>query len=109
MQDGAPPHFGLGVRQWYDETFPDHWIGRRGSVEWAPRSPDLNPLDFSVWGYLKAKVYGTKIRDRDHLHHRIAAEYRAISPEMVSNILENLVTRLHLCLENGGNHFENIM
>jgi len=23
--------------------FP-HWIGRRGRVEWAPRSPDLSPL-----------------------------------------------------------------
>ena len=49
MQYGAPPHFGIGVRQWLDETFPNHLIGRRGSVEWAPRSPDLNSLDLSVW------------------------------------------------------------
>ncbi|XP_048520647.1 neuroligin-1-like [Dendroctonus ponderosae] len=35
LQDGAPPHYGAAVV-----------IGRGGFVEWAPRSPDLNPMDF---------------------------------------------------------------
>ena len=54
MQDGAPPHYSLEMRRCLNQTFPGHWIGRRGLVELAPRSPDLNPLDFSIWGYLKA-------------------------------------------------------
>ena len=24
---------------------------------WPPHSPDLTPLDFSLWGYLKGRVY----------------------------------------------------
>lgn len=24
---------------------------------WPPRSPDLTPLDFNVWGYVKDSVY----------------------------------------------------
>lgn len=46
QQDGAPPHFALSVRQWLNEWFPERWIGRGSSIPWAPRSPDLNPLDF---------------------------------------------------------------
>ncbi len=25
-------------------------------TEWSPRSPDLTPYDFILWGYLKSKV-----------------------------------------------------
>ena len=46
QQDGAPPHYGINVRQYLNEVFPDRWIGRRGHIEWPPRSPDLTPLDF---------------------------------------------------------------
>jgi hypothetical protein len=26
-------------------------------IAWPPGSPDLTPLDFSVWGYVKDKIY----------------------------------------------------
>ena len=32
------------------------WIGRGRTIAWPPRSPDLTPLDFSVWRYVKEKV-----------------------------------------------------
>lgn len=48
QQDGAPAHFGINVRNFLSETFPNRWIGRRGSVEWPARSPDLTPLDFFI-------------------------------------------------------------
>lgn len=54
LQDVASPHFVL----------PDSlircsirgWIGRRGVIDWPPRSPDLTPLDIFLQGYLKLKV-----------------------------------------------------
>jgi hypothetical protein len=39
------------------------WIGRGGSITWPPRSPDLTPLDFFLWGYAKNIVYQVKIND----------------------------------------------
>ena len=30
QQDGAPPHWGLIVRDFLNETFPNRWIGRNG-------------------------------------------------------------------------------
>ena len=44
--NGAPPHWGLVVREFLDQTFPNRWIGRDGPIAWPPRSPDLTPLDF---------------------------------------------------------------
>jgi hypothetical protein len=39
---------------------PGQWIGRRGAVEYPPRSPDLTPLDFYLWGTLKDMAYRRK-------------------------------------------------
>jgi len=36
-----------------------------------PNSPDLNPVDYSVWSILQEKVYKTRITDLDDLKHRI--------------------------------------
>ena len=33
------------------------WIGRGGTITWPPLSPDLTPMDVSVWGYVKGKVF----------------------------------------------------
>ena len=57
QQDGAPPHWGLEVRQFLNETFSDRWIGRDGPILWPPRSTDITPLDFFLWGcYVKDMV-----------------------------------------------------
>ena len=57
QQDGAPPHRGLAVRQFLNDTFPDRWIGRDGPILWPPHFPDITPLDFFPWGYVKDFVY----------------------------------------------------
>ena len=47
QQDGAPAHYVLPVRQWLDNRYPNQWIGRRGPIEWPPRSLGL----FSVGSF----------------------------------------------------------
>ena len=42
-------------------TFGEHCIGWSGPIAWLPRSPDLNPFDSCVWGYLKSLVCETSI------------------------------------------------
>jgi hypothetical protein len=39
QQDGAPPHYHRHVRAYLDDTLPERWIGRRGAIEYPPRSP----------------------------------------------------------------------
>ena len=39
------------------ETFPGRVISHFGDQNWPPRSCDLIPLDFFLWGFLKSRVY----------------------------------------------------
>ncbi|KAJ4451915.1 hypothetical protein ANN_03393 [Periplaneta americana] len=53
-QDGATPHVARQVKDLLRETFSnDHIISRQFPDAWPSRSPDLNPCDFWLWGYLK--------------------------------------------------------
>jgi hypothetical protein len=78
-------------------------------MEWAPRSPDLNPLDFAVWGYLKEKVYFVKIQNLHHLQQLITDACAAVDPDMLRRIQRNMVFRLQTCLETGDGHVEQIL
>jgi hypothetical protein len=53
MHDGAPTHFSLIAHMYLNQKFPGQWIGRGGPITWPPCSPDLNPLDFYLWGSFK--------------------------------------------------------
>ena len=109
QQDGAPPHYGCQVRAFLDEQFPGKWIGRRGPVEWPPRSPDLTPLDFYLWGHLKAIVYGVKIRDVQHLKLRILDACAGISPAVLLSVCEEWEKRVALTIQHNGQHIEHIL
>ena len=56
QQDGAPPHCGTIVRSSLNDHFPGRWIGREGPIPWPPRSPDITPHDFFLWGFVKDNV-----------------------------------------------------
>ncbi|XP_067204331.1 uncharacterized protein [Linepithema humile] len=56
QHDGAPAHYSRRVREILNDRFSDRWIGRGGPIVWPARSPDLNVLDYFVWGYIKALV-----------------------------------------------------
>jgi len=59
QQDGAPPHWGSHVCRFLDASFPNRWIGRDGLTAWPPRSPDITPLDFFLWGYVNTLRTGS--------------------------------------------------
>ena len=42
---------------------------------WPPNSPDLNPVDYKIWGVLQERVYKTRIRDVEHLKKRLVEEW----------------------------------
>ncbi|KAJ9587544.1 hypothetical protein L9F63_019024 [Diploptera punctata] len=62
-QDGALPYWSLDVRNSLKESFPDRWIGRGGPIGWPPRSPDITPLEFFLWVYVKDRVFATPVQD----------------------------------------------
>ena len=92
QQDGAPPHYAHHVRAWLDGNFPGQWIGRGGPVEWPPRSPDLTPLDFFLWGYIKTLVYETAPQDLEDLQQRIRDACGTVHVGMLRAVRNNIVT-----------------
>lgn len=61
QHDGASTHFARTVQNHLNQQFPAQWIGRGRPIKWPPRSPDLTPLDFFLWGYMKSLVYETPV------------------------------------------------
>jgi hypothetical protein len=108
-QDGASPHYAVAVRNFLSETFPNRWIGRRGHIEWPARSPDLNPMDFSIWGYLKSKVYVNRPTNLEDLKVRITNKMQQITPVMLANITEEFIARLGHCQVTQGAQFEHLL
>ena len=104
--DGAPPHWGLRVRKALDDEFPNRWIGRDGPTPWPARSPDITPLDFFLWGYVKTKVFKSEIKDIDDLKTKITEAVASVRPEMLVNTWKEVKSRLEMLAENGGRHVE---
>jgi len=107
QHDGAPPHYTNSVREFLNELFLNRWLGRGGPVAWPPRSPDLTPLDYYLWGHMKTLVYETKVYSRAALRRRIfaAAEQIKIHPHKIACATGSLKIRAENCKAAGGGHF----
>ncbi|GFX93645.1 putative LOC100569746 [Trichonephila clavipes] len=76
------------------DTFGDRLISRFGPVNWPPRSWDLTPLDYFLWGYVKSFVYADKRQTLDHLEDNIRRVIVDIRPQMLEKVIENWTSRL---------------
>lgn len=90
-------------------TFGNRWIGIHDPREWPPRSPDLTPLDFFLWGYLKQQVYATRPVCAQDLKDRIVRACRAISPQILRQLRCSILDRTIFCETVKGGHFEHLL
>ncbi|GFX01982.1 uncharacterized protein TNCV_371711 [Trichonephila clavipes] len=92
--DGATCDTARATIDLLKDTFGDRLISRFGPVNWPPRSCDLTPLDYFLWGYVKSLVYADKPQTLDPLEdniHRVIADIR---PQMLEKVIENWTSRL---------------
>ncbi|GFT75329.1 uncharacterized protein TNCV_967801 [Trichonephila clavipes] len=85
QQDGATCHTARATIDLLKDTFGDRLISRFGPVNWPPRSCDLTPLDYFLWGYVKSLVYADKLQTLDHLEDNIRCVIADIRPQMLKN------------------------
>ena len=74
-----------------------------------PRSTDLSPCDFFLWGYIKGKVYVDKPRDIPQWQTAIEREMRAILRRMCEQVMTNFSRRLNECAQNKGRHLNDVI
>ena len=70
-QDGATCHTAEVTFDILRTVFEDRIISRRAEVVWPPRSCDLTPLDYYLWGAVKDKCYADNPETIDALKGNI--------------------------------------
>ncbi|GFW87753.1 putative DD41D transposase [Trichonephila clavipes] len=103
QQDGATCHTARATIDLLKDTFGDRLISRFGPVNWPPRSCDLTPLDYFLWGYVKSLVYADKPQTLDHLEDNIRRVIADIRPQMLEKVIENWTSRLDYIRASRGN------
>jgi len=106
QQDNATAHTAHASMAAIREVFEDRIISRN---RWPARSPDLNPCDFFLWGFLKAKVYENNPHTLDELRTNITNLIQAIPEQMLSNVYDNFIKRTECCIEENGHQFQHFL
>jgi len=76
---------------------------------WPPRSPNLTPPDYFLWGYLKGRVYQNKPQTIDALKTNITKEILAVTADILAQTFQNMARWVQSCLDANGGHFQHIM
>ena len=106
QQDGATCHTSNESIAEIESFFDDRIISK---ALWQPRSPDLSPPDFFLWGALKGKAYANKPRTVQELENNIRREIAAISEDVLQATFANMKRRVQPCLDSGGEHFQHLL
>ncbi|GFU64442.1 DUF4817 domain-containing protein [Trichonephila clavipes] len=109
QQDGATCHTARATIDLLKDTFGDRLISRFGPVNWPPRSCDLTPLDYFLWGYVKSLVYADKPQTLDHLENNIRRVIADIRPQMLEKVIENWTSRLDYIRDSRGSPMPEII
>ena len=106
QNDGATSHTSHASMAKIQSFFGDRVISQ---AFWPQRSPDLTPPDYSLWGYLKGRVYQNKPRTTDALKANITEEIQAVTADVLARNFQNMARRVQSCLDANGGHFQHML
>ena len=96
------------MRRWHP------WIGRTGPTDlalhsWPPRSPDMTPCHFILWGYVKERVYVPPLpADLDEITNRITAAVKSVTEDTLRRVWDEFSYRVDVVRAVGGGHIEHL-
>ncbi len=107
MQDGAPAHTALATRDFLRDTFGNsRVIGKFFGINWPARSPDLNVMDYFLWGYVKELVYVNgqfnNVGDMSEAIINAFDHIRQYKMNFVKNACRGFWTRVYDCINKEG-------
>ncbi|GBO03872.1 hypothetical protein AVEN_149986-1 [Araneus ventricosus] len=98
QHEDTPAHKVSSVQQYIRDTFQQQVIEYSGCVEWPTRSPDLNPLDFFLWGYIKQRVYATSTSTLQELRNCITDACTSVLADMLYNVQREVQSHVQMCI-----------
>ena len=90
------------------------YTGRTGQeddalMRWPPRSPDLTPYDFFLWGFVKDTVFVLPLpANLQDLHNRITAAVAVVDRDMLTRVWNEMIYRIDVCRITKGGHIEHL-
>ena len=104
QREGAPVHTARTTQQWIEHNSPD-FIRKD---EWPPNSPDLNPLDYYIWGAMleKYRAFTRKPNNKTELKTVMQVIWDDLPQESIDRAVLSFRKRLQACIRADGGHFE---
>ena len=102
QQDGAPAHTSKKTQEWLKKAFPNFW----SKGLWPPNSPDLNPMDYSIWGLMETKACSKPHPNISSLRISIAKAWANMSADYIRATCNQFRARIEAVIKNKGGHFE---
>jgi len=102
--DGALSHRAKSTATFLQRTVPNFI---EPSV-WAPNSPDLNPVDYAVWGALRQSVYCIPISNLDDLKDRVHTCWESLDQQIINKSIDHWRDKLKAVIRVNGGHIEQL-
>lgn len=105
QQDSAPAHKAKIVQSWLSKEVPDFI----STSEWPAASPDLNPMDYSIWSILESMACSKPHKNLDDLKRSLIKAWDELPMTAVCASVSSWKKRLRACVAAKGDYFENFL
>ena len=105
QQDSAPAHRAHDTIQLLQQETPDFI----GPDLWPPNSPDLNPVDYKIWGVMQQRMYERRMNNFDELKQRLIAVWDGMQQNVMDSAVDEWRKRLRACVRAEGRQFEHFL
>ena len=99
QQDGAPAHTARKVQSWMEENM-EFWP----KTFWPPQSPDLNPLDYSIWWQIESKACKVRHSNIAALKSSVNQEWDQMNADYIIKVCQAFRRRLTAVIAAEGGH-----
>lgn len=102
QQDSAPCHTAIKTQKWLALNFHDHVTPNL----WPPSSPDLNPLDYFVWGVVEKETNKHPHNTKDSLRASISSAMMNMNKNHLIAACKHFRSRLEAVIDTEGDFIE---
>lgn len=105
QQDSAPAHRARSTVEFLHQETPNFISPEL----WPPNSPDLNPVDYKIWGCMQERVYRKPIHDLAELKQQLVKVWSDFEQATIDKAIDEWRKRLRACVKANGHHFEHFL
>jgi hypothetical protein len=99
QQDGASAHTSNKSQLWCENHF--EWYVPKN--RWPPNSPELNPVDYSVWNEITTHMDFKKLKSQADLIKEIKNATKKIDMKFCREVIGQFLKRVYAVEKNNGN------